>query len=539
MSEKPPVSHRVNISEADRQTSSSAEARRQTNRPGTDSVYPQQQHYGPASQMPHPSTEDRRLPPITQTSSTPTNPIQQSGPRGLGVRNILNPAEPEVEESQRRYASTENVDSPVRSIGFSPSGSPGLPHAEGYRSTGMPSPYQEVLDARQDARKILTPRSPRAASFTGRGVTVSNPSSLSARPRAYQADILGIETPNMPTGVPTGSYFIPPIATSDNLRKRASMSAIDTRAPQTKSTSPTPSLTPSHGSQTAATTRAPHSQGAVPASYFPGQSLGHVMQGGPQVAEGPLTSERNFPLLAGAQTNTKLYSFTAEDGSQFMVPVDVQAASKVADEKRARNAGASARFRERRKAREKEADTAIKKLEQQARDLERRNKELEDQVNHYKEDRDRFRDIVYRTPGISHLATQVTPSPGNLTTRQPRDFPSSQQWEEMPTDLDELSRPSQRRRTDKAIDLHPHPFQSTGPHFPAVQLPGYGPAPSRSDTLPRMRDEGVTSQISGDPSALSHLASTQSSSRPPYSPYQTRDYDRRWPAGPSCPPDRK
>ena len=54
----------------------------------------------------------------------------------------------------------------------------------------------------------------------------------------------------------------------------------------------------------------------------------------------------------------------AENGP-VEVPINVQAASKVADEKRKRNATASYRFRQRRKERESETSQNISKLEDQ------------------------------------------------------------------------------------------------------------------------------------------------------------------------------
>ena len=82
---------------------------------------------------------------------------------------------------------------------------------------------------------------------------------------------------------------------------------------------------------------------------------------------------------------------------------DVQAASRVADEKRRRNAGASARFRQRRKEKEKEASTTIGRLEQQV-------KELSEDADFYRRERDMFRGILSTIPG-SERHLQRPPSP--------------------------------------------------------------------------------------------------------------------------------
>ena len=66
------------------------------------------------------------------------------------------------------------------------------------------------------------------------------------------------------------------------------------------------------------------------------------------------------------------------DKGPIQVPIDVQAASKVADEKRKRNATASHRFRQNRKEKERETMQKIADFEQQIRELEERdNKQIE------------------------------------------------------------------------------------------------------------------------------------------------------------------
>ncbi len=62
---------------------------------------------------------------------------------------------------------------------------------------------------------------------------------------------------------------------------------------------------------------------------------------------------------------------TMDTGSELLhVPVDMQAASKIADEKRKRNAAASHSFRQRRKAKERETTKKFSELEQKIRELE-------------------------------------------------------------------------------------------------------------------------------------------------------------------------
>lgn len=86
------------------------------------------------------------------------------------------------------------------------------------------------------------------------------------------------------------------------------------------------------------------------------------------------------------------------------LPVDIDMASKVADDKRKRNAGASARFRSRRKQREMVAADKIQLLEQQARIL-------TDTVEFYRNERDHFRDMLRQESALSADIFDRPPSP--------------------------------------------------------------------------------------------------------------------------------
>lgn len=106
----------------------------------------------------------------------------------------------------------------------------------------------------------------------------------------------------------------------------------------------------------------------------------------------------DMPALSGGSTGGSTYQMMTLDteNGPIQVPVDVQAASKVADEKRKRNATASHRFRQRRKEKERETSSNIAKLEQQIRDV-------EEEREFYRGERDYFRTLASRIPGQSHL----------------------------------------------------------------------------------------------------------------------------------------
>lgn len=104
-----------------------------------------------------------------------------------------------------------------------------------------------------------------------------------------------------------------------------------------------------------------------------------------------------------ASNPIQIMTITSTEGS-YDWPVDVLVASRAADEKRARNAGASARFRQRRKEKENEANNVIARQD-------RKIKELEQERNFYRDDRDRLRDVVLQTPGLEHHARWGPSSP--------------------------------------------------------------------------------------------------------------------------------
>ena len=97
----------------------------------------------------------------------------------------------------------------------------------------------------------------------------------------------------------------------------------------------------------------------------------------------------------GTEGQYRMITLDTEKGP-LQVPVDVQAASKVADEKRKRNATASHRFRQRRKEKERETSEEISKLEQRVR-------AMEEERDFYHGERDYFRDVATRTSSQAPL----------------------------------------------------------------------------------------------------------------------------------------
>ena len=131
------------------------------------------------------------------------------------------------------------------------------------------------------------------------------------------------------------------------------------------------------------------------------------LRGGPYVTAITKAQDSSGSAVSSKQTSAsdpiQIMTITSSECS-YDWPVDVRVASRAADEKRARVAGASARFRQRQKEKETEANKVIARQE-------RRIKELEQERNFYRDDRDRLRDVVLQTPGLEHHARWGPSSP--------------------------------------------------------------------------------------------------------------------------------
>lgn len=182
-------------------------------------------------------------------------------------------------------------------------------------------------------------------------------------------------------------------------------------------------------------------------------------------------------------------------GERYIVAVDTQIASKQADEKRQRNAGASARFRQRRKQQALEDKNKIMQLEEDKRGLEARLHEATRLIDFYRNERNRLRDIVLRTPGISESAHAGPRTPPNSAL--PLGFPDQAQMPRVPpppppanippshgyasSETSSIERPTRRRRTDHTPDSGPLSYvpQPQAHSLPSISGPPYGMPPSR------------------------------------------------------------
>jgi hypothetical protein len=185
---------------------------------------------------------------------------------------------------------------------------------------------------------------------------------------------------------------------------------------------------------------------------------------GPQIT---LASDSSYGPVAGTVGQSPYQIMTLEtDQGPVQVPVEVQAASKMADEKRKRNAGASARFRQRRKEKEKEASQTIAKLENQIR-------EIGEEREYYRAERDYFRNLVYNSSAQSLVVPRL-PSPRQRKTPGQTSAPDTRQiepqWEQTEDRGGQEGRNTRRRISGpypSTYELPPHPMSAP------TQLSGY------------------------------------------------------------------
>lgn len=177
------------------------------------------------------------------------------------------------------------------------------------------------------------------------------------------------------------------------------------------------------------------------------------------------------------------------------IQVDYSQASKKADEKRQRNAKASTRHRRKKKNMQEENVRQLQDLKDERQQMMYHIEELSRHCDFYKTERNRLRNIVTQTPGLSHHAAgPVSPRPlpnilsyiedspeimvGHIQT-PPQGYAS-----ETPS----LERPAQRRRTDGHAE-----YQQPQPHMggPAPLPPLQGPPPRPHSAAPPVPGPGA------------------------------------------------
>ena len=353
-----------------------------------------------------------------QSESFPSD-TEPKPSRSIRMHNILNPTgAPEDPLHQRPPTQTESPQTSVSSVSWRPSDrSTQSPISISTSGTNLPGLRHQYSSSGQGSLPSLT-----RSSSLNRGVAIGSISLPNGTIDAKKSPFLsggghssynldnnamhpGLLTGYTPSTGPRGSYGFPsqqPPATTDS---RGIETAPSTTASQ--SDSPSPYSSYSHLSRASPAPRYNHSttQASSSTHFAPLAATRGVGPDGNQLGE-------HFSQGTGAigQSTYQLMTLDTDQGP-IQVPVDVQAASKMADEKRKRNAGASARFRQRRKEKERESSQTISKLETQIR-------EIGEEKEYYRIERDYFRNLVYSTPAQAQVVPRM-PSPRQRKFSQP------------------------------------------------------------------------------------------------------------------------
>ncbi|KAK5678417.1 hypothetical protein LTS10_008860 [Elasticomyces elasticus] len=348
------------------------------------------------------------LPPVTNAGRPSFSPL--STPRLAGVSSILNPSYADDSESGRRRKASELDTNRNYAPSLAPLAMNSQPTDALSDRRGAPLDYG--APTQQSSRRVLTPRSPslyRAASLSQlqpSSATISAqqvpfPGSPHGRTYSMAPGTSGAPPLPTPSTAARSMYGFPSGPTpSSEAARRAGVDV--TRESRAGSGSESPTTSYSSYSQTGQTS---------PSTQYVPMSTGGLSYGS-GTANGPV----GIPISSSGGQNTYQMMTLETTSGTVQLPVDVQAASRVADEKRRRNAGASARFRQRRKEKEKEASVTIGKLDQQV-------KELGEDADFYRRERDYLSGVLSQTPGADRHFPRP-PSPRRRRTSTTRTGPS-------------------------------------------------------------------------------------------------------------------
>ena len=350
----------------------------------------------------------------TQTSTTPDQRLS----RPIGVQNLLNPTLNGDSNGHGRGSTGDHFEMPPanESKGAPRDSTPILPRAPLANQSPANVSLPSITPPPINAYPHKLGRSP--STYAPSPILVGNPSATMdvkqspfVLPRDHAApgsvNLAGMaRLPSMsgePYSMPGNPPRSPPGRRSSQDSSQyermqgllARTGGIGTGPHAAASQSDSPSTQYSSYSQVSRQTPPAQSTTSVgqPQSFFPPFSAG-----GPTAAMAQVSFDASASNGVGGGSSYQMMTLDTENGP-IQVPVDVQAASKVADEKRKRNATASHRFRQRRKEKERETSQNIAKLEQQAR-------ELEEERDFYRGERDYFRSLSSRIPGQAHLMSR-------------------------------------------------------------------------------------------------------------------------------------
>lgn len=337
-------------------------------------------------------------------------PLDSSASRTIGVHAILNPASKAAAESGT-------------SSGRHSRGLPG-PSSPRPRQGSSPTPRaihplaQQPLSPRSHSRHLTNPGSP-SARFVGGGGRASGQSSVIHSPLIAQDPHLGLRQPASSSPLPMDSTLRPVNTLPSTLPS--------TQPPPTALHS-TSSLHSRHASTGPGPLTNPNSQETSPTT--PHSGYGHFGRASPAVTNvslpptpalypptaptpGPYmtieSASRGIPAPAGPRSSTE--DTAASTNTPGMIPcvLDLKSGSTSQAEKRKANSDASRRFRNR-KRNEMQLEQRLSTQQDEIRRQSDEIRALLQRVDHYRSERDFYRDHLGRSVSLNSLPPRP-PSP--------------------------------------------------------------------------------------------------------------------------------
>ena len=510
--------------------------------------------------------------------------IQEAAPRAGGMQTFLNPTEQRIAPAEgsssgpppflprnpapaargispRHYTGNQ----PFFGVGQQPGSHPGTPgppavpfglvSPSGRKSPGPTYPFPTM----NSPRRILSPKLPRNTSLGhGQAMREMDPRqppfipSPSPAKRPYESET--VEDRGQVPGFQQLTGLHRPLTASETTPKRSfSQPATRHLGGMPGPASPAPLRDPQLKSP-AIPPRTQHEHPAaqpLPASAMP------PIQEAPTWKQDQSQQSRLSLALTGPERQQTFMSLPGSD-EPIQIEVDYHQGSRKADEKRRNNAKASTRHRRKKKSMEEERKRELEDQKDINQELQQAIDELIQHRNFYRDERNRLRDIVARTQGISDQAAGP-PSPTLMRDAQSLMQSSPMVQATLQTlpqgQGSESERPTQRRRTEDYSDQAsmfgalpgglPTSLQrpSAQGQPPGSIAPPMRPSSATSgssssgERLPPLRSmEGGTPALPLPPPGGSGQAHEQDPRTGQWVPLQSRQFETGWATAPRPPP---
>ncbi|KAG5982296.1 hypothetical protein E4U55_002084 [Claviceps digitariae] len=367
--------------------------------------------------------------------------------KSIGMLHILNPSDAQPIQPQETAESTSRsihhytYYSPVQGTLRRPVPShvasasyPGTPNTgQSLFEPGRQSPISNhPFSGVHEGRKLLSPKGPRPGSI-GHG---SGPSrDFDPRAQVFFPSAASIKRPRESSVTDEPIRQLPSLHPTQGIALAAGSQA-STPSPRPLSQPGQRAIEPTYGPTHLASTR--EIPGSRPNLHvqFPAGSSSLPLPSTTRLAESPSAEfmRRSARGAAGTLEGQQAYMTLPGSDTPIPVQVDYSQASRKADEKRQRNAKASTRHRRKKKTIQEENIRQLEDLKEERQQIADELEHVKHQRDFYRDERNRLRDIVSRTPGIhQHAAGPPSPSATRSTRSNTDHSPVPQQLAATPT----------------------------------------------------------------------------------------------------------